>query len=212
MLIHLGLSKEDKLKEYKRNWYLKNQERLKLKSKQWYLDNKDAVLDKVNKYRKINKEKVNANKKAWAENNLEKVKKAKKICVDKNKGKYAITAKAWREKNKQKHSAQKEEWRVANKDIINSYTAKRRAEKLLATPKWFSELDKFVIQEAFDLAKVREKLFGFKWHVDHIIPLSAKDACGLHCADNIQVIPQRLNNVKCNKMILTKPYEWVGKM
>ena len=73
--------------------------------------------------------------------------------------------------------------------------------KNLLVPKWYGEFDKFIITEAFHLAIKRSTQTKVKWHVDHMIPLNAKEACGLHCGDNIQVIPQRLNNIKVNKIL-----------
>lgn len=58
------------------------------------------------------------------------------------------------------------------------------------------ELFQFVIAEAHELRKLRNKTTRFEWHVDHIEPLKGKDICGLHIWSNIQVIPKLLNLVK----------------
>jgi hypothetical protein len=114
------------------------------------------------------------------------------------------------------------EWYFANKDRKRAYDAKRRAEKghlYRAASKRFRENnpgkknadtqsrramllgaraawgDKFLIAEIYDLAALRTKLTGFKWHVDHIIPLHNKLVCGLHVEGNLQVIPW-IDNVK----------------
>lgn len=86
--------------------------------------------------------------------------------------------------------------------------AKRRASEMNSKPSWFSELDDFVIKEAYSLAKERSCI-GFNWHVDHMIPLQAVSCSGLHCYQNIQVIPAEINLSKNNKMIFTKPFCWV---
>ena len=67
---------------------------------------------------------------------------------------------------------------------------KRTADKNL------SELDIFVLSEAISLAKLREKMLGIKWHVDHIIPVSKGGASNY---DNIQVVPALWNRQKSNK-------------
>ena len=67
---------------------------------------------------------------------------------------------------------------------------KRTADKNL------SELDLFVLSEAISLAKLREKMLGIKWHVDHVIPVSKGGASNY---GNIQVVPALWNRRKSNK-------------
>jgi hypothetical protein len=64
--------------------------------------------------------------------------------------------------------------------------------------KWATEFDEFVVREAHKLAQQRESVLGMKWHVDHIIPLQGRNVSGLHCCQNLQVIPQTINNQKKN--------------
>jgi len=77
-------------------------------------------------------------------------------------------------------------------------TAKRRSVKLLRTPKWLNEDDLWMLKEAYQLANLRTKMFGFKWHVDHIVPLQGEKVSGLHVPWNLQVIPGALNISKHN--------------
>ena len=76
--------------------------------------------------------------------------------------------------------------------------ARRRARKLNATPVWANQ---FNISEINHLAKLREKVTGFKWHVDHIVPLVSDKVCGLHWEANLRVIPATLNLKKHNNFI-----------
>jgi len=63
------------------------------------------------------------------------------------------------------------------------------------------ELDSFefwVLQEAVELARLREHVVGSKWHVDHIIPVSKG---GNSRPDNIQVVPAAWNRRKSNVIV-----------
>ena len=53
--------------------------------------------------------------------------------------------------------------------------------------------EKWLLQEAYLLAKLREKVCGGKWEVDHIVPLSKG---GLHSPHNVQVVPAYWNRSK----------------
>lgn len=101
------------------------------------------------------------------------------------------------------------EWKKRNREYVYAMNMQRKADKLNATPKWFGEFDEFIVKEAHHLTKLREAKTGIKWSVDHMIPFKAVEACGLHCAANIQVIPEKLNLGKRHRMILTEPNEWI---
>lgn len=77
--------------------------------------------------------------------------------------------------------------------------AKRHAAKLHRTPAWLTVDDLWMIEQAYDLAALRTKLFGFVWHVDHIVPLQGKFVSGLHVPTNLQVISARENVRKANR-------------
>lgn len=100
----------------------------------------------------------------------------------------------------------REKRKKKNPDEFNaktaSHTAKRKANKINATPKWISENDLKKIENFYILAQEKQKEFNEEYHVDHIIPLVAKDyvlkddgtykyeqvACGLHCPENMQIL------------------------
>lgn len=95
--------------------------------------------------------------------------------------------------------------------LYRGYEQKRRARLKGAIPKWYGELDDFVMEQAAELCARRQRLTGFAWEVDHMIPLLATRATGLHWYANLQVIPQTLNRQKNRRMILTQPFEWIAK-
>lgn len=97
-----------------------------------------------------------------------------------------------------------------NKGYYATKSTKRRAGRLGASPPWYGEFDALVISEAYTLCAMRRYHTGIDWHVDHMIPLRSKSASGLHCADNIQVIPAVMNSTKGNRMTLTNRNEWIS--
>lgn len=100
-------------------------------------------------------------------------------------------------------------WAKENPDRRRAHHAKRRAGKRASIPAWYGELDDLVMTEAAHLCQLRQDVTGFAWHVDHMVPLLARTACGLHCAANLQVIPAAMNMAKSNKLRLTEPGEWL---
>lgn len=82
-----------------------------------------------------------------------------------------------------------------------AYESTRRATKLSATPIWYSELDDFILQEMSELCKLREAATGIQYHIDHIIPLTNSQVCGLHWHANLQILPAQENLSKSNKLL-----------
>lgn len=193
--------------------------------KEWVGRNADRVkVQKANSYSR-HKEKILAKMRAqYAVAPDGKKENAKRRRVADPVG-HAQYNQQWREKNRDKDRAWAKQWRAANPEYARNNSRKyrianphagvvkeqmRRARKLMATPKWFGEFDLFVLKEAAQLAKAREAIFGFKWHIDHLVPLRAKEASGLHCASNFAVIPCRVNLQKSRSMCLTQPGQWIS--
>jgi len=113
-----------------------------------------------------------------------------------NRDKRAAHAKAWRQANPERAAAVTRAYERANPEKGYARVGTRRAAKQNATPAW---ANRFFIQEAYHLAKLRTKMTGFAWHVDHIVPLKSPVVCGLHCEANLQVIPAVVNLSKGNR-------------
>lgn len=119
---------------------------------------------------------------------------------------------AWRKRNRARDRERKQKWKADNVGTVAAGHHARRARKLNATPAWDAGLTDFVMREAADLARRREAATGCAWHVDHMIPLQAREACGLHTWANLQVIPASMNIGKRNRMRLTNPGEWIAHL
>jgi len=125
-------------------------------------------------YRIKNATKISEMKKAWAERNAE-----HKATMDRE---YAA-------KHPEKRIAARRKWAQANPGVDRAAKARNRAERSKRVPAWLSEEDKWLIAEAYALAALRTEVFGFSWHVDHVVPLKGKIVSGLHVPWNLQVIP-----------------------
>jgi len=100
--------------------------------------------------------------------------------------------------NKNAKSLANKEYAKSNLYVILANNKKTKAAKLKRTPKWLTETDLWMMQEAYELAQLRTKITGFSWHVDHIIPLQGKTVSGLHVPKNLQVITAVANLTKSN--------------
>jgi len=139
-------------------------------------------------YRAANLKLVRGRSLQWYENNREK----------------ALTnTKLWRTRNPEKTPAAWKRWSRANHQHLVDYRKRnawrqlahvrtRQASKLKATPEW---ANRFFMEEAYHLARIRTDMLGFPWDVDHIVPLKNPIVCGLHVEHNLQVIPE-LENIK----------------
>lgn len=105
-------------------------------------------------------------------------------------------------KNKVKINANKAAWARKNHAKVMALTRKRQASKLQRTPKWIGSEEMWLIEQAYELAALRTKMFGFQWHVDHVIPLQGKNVSGLHVPTNLQVIPGVENIRKKNSFVV----------
>lgn len=119
----------------------------------------------------------------------------------------------WRKHNSQRERDMQSIWMKNNPEKVLAsaarYMAKpsskvkrliiqraRETQKLNAFPKW---ADKEAIKEIYELSALRTEITGFKWNVDHIIPLKSKLVCGLHVENNLRVIPAIINIAKGNR-------------
>lgn len=159
-----------------------------------YLKNREKYIEGMKDWQSRNKEKVSEKAKQYRQRNSEKLSKWFREHAQRNKERIALRAKEYNKMFPEKKA---------------EHGARYRARKCRSLAPWFSDLDEFIIKEAYRLARTRKKSTGVRWCVDHIIPIAANEACGLHCFQNIQVIPEAVNLTKKNKMIFTEFGEWI---
>jgi hypothetical protein len=119
-----------------------------------------------------------------------------------NTDKKKISSAKYRIKNKEKLSEYNKEWFSSNKAKASFYAMKRYTTIRNRTPEWLNDDDLWFIDQAYELAELRSNVFGFKWHVDHIIPLHGKNVSGFHVPNNLQVIPAVDNCRKGNSFLI----------
>ena len=152
---------------------------------------------KDREYARKNAEKNKARAKEWYEENKQQALKSRKKWREANKKKMKGYAKRWAEENKDHKNELSKVWKKENKEKVLANTRKRQAAKLNATPAW---ADKVAIEYVYYAAKVIERVYGTKWHVDHIIPLKGKNVCGLHVENNLQLLAPLDNLKKSNSL------------
>lgn len=196
--------------EYQAKWYRDNAERLKRlaairykknkekrleQAKTWYEENKERRLKKSRAWYRKNKQRHYDAAQAWRRANPQRVKELRAANHAKNRTRRNLESAAYRAKFGERWRDIKANYRHNNRGKENAGTAWRRARMLEATPRWANP---FFMEEAYRLAELRTKMLGFKWHVDHIVPLKSKKVCGLHTENNLQVIPGIENLRKSN--------------
>jgi hypothetical protein len=152
-------------------------------------------------------EKTKQKVKAKYTKNAERLRQKRREAYAANPDKEKLVAKfrsaEWRKNNLGHEGSKiaKRAYKKNNPGKVLADTVKRRAAKLQRTPSWLTSDDHWIMEQAYELASMRTKLFGFSWHVDHIIPLQGKLASGFHTPYNLQVIPAAENISKSNKFI-----------
>ena len=131
---------------------------------------------------------------------LEKKNIAQKLYAKKNPEKIVATRKATMAKHREARNAEKAAWARKNAGRVLAWTRQRQLAKIQRTPAWLTDDDCWMIEQAYELAQLRTRLFGFPWHVDHKLPLRGKKVSGLHVPTNLQVIPGSENSRKGNRM------------
>jgi len=155
----------------------------KLQSVAWKLDNPEKHAQSMRKWLENNRELHGTRVKRWQAANSDKVK---------------ADAKAWQKANPDKMAAKCKRWVIKNPATYTALAVASVARRAKRVPKWLTSDDRWMMREAYKLAKLRTAMFGFVWEVDHAIPLRGNIVSGLHVPTNLQVIPKADNRSKRN--------------
>lgn len=156
------------------------------------------------------RDKVKSQNKIWYQNNSD-------YAIRKQSERYWSDPESHREWHRSYYRCNKErkimyqiDYKDKNPERVKAWQSSNRDGRISRTFDLDKDLTQFVLEQAYGLSREREELFGFKWHVDHAIPLMGKLVSGFHFWNNIQVIPAHVNWVKYNRMIYTEPLEWLA--
>ena len=128
--------------------------------------------------------------------------KAKRKYYEANKENVIARAQARTDEDKRRY---KKNHKINNPDMYKEMTSLRRRRFRDATPKWLTDAQKMEIRLKYRLAIELSRLTGERHAVDHVIPLHGETVCGLHVPWNLQVLTQKDNLLKYNKLIDSAP-------
>jgi hypothetical protein len=136
----------------------------------------------------------------WKQDNPEKIKKARKNLRIKYKEKIQKYNEEYYNNNIIQMRERAKKYRKDNPEVVTAQGARKRIKKKNASILGYNK----EIRQIYKQAKEIEKTTGIPQHVDHIIPLSHSDVCGLHVPWNLQIIPAIENMKKSNKFKLKR--------
>lgn len=214
--IYYSLHREERM-VYQSLYVLKHKEKVSACKAAYREKHKKEMATHQAEYRMLNKEKLSIQNTIYREKHKEELaiqraeyrkKERDKISIQRKqhyiKNKSAILDKQrnYREQNKEKITIRKSDYQKNKPNVVNANNAKRRANKIMATPNWLTTEQNAKIKEIYTEAFNKSKETGISHHVDHITPLQGKNVCGLHVPWNLQILMAKENISKGNKMPL----------
>ena len=174
-------------KAYQREYAQRNREKAYARVKEWRANNPEAVAEQAKRYAAKYPEKARA-----------KSLKSKYKHIDAVRERGRKSAAKVRENNPALIKERKAQYARKNRDIINAAVARRKAAKLLRTPKWLDVVHHAEIKFIYTWCSALREC-GLDYHVDHIVPLQGNTVSGLHVPWNLQILSAKENVSKRNR-------------
>lgn len=139
---------------------------------------------------------------AWRISNADRIKEYSKAYYNANMESIKTKKKRYRKQNQDLIREYNKSWRLKNPDRCGELSARRRARKRHATPKWLTDSDYDQIRSFYLEAQRLSLETGIEHAVDHIHPLLGEYVCGLHVPWNLQILTKSENSAKGNRLII----------
>jgi len=199
------LDNPDHYKAINKRSYLKRKDKIAERKKLDRLNNPEKYKEIRRRYLENNKERVRSIRLKWNAENADKIAFYTKYHNDKNNAKNYERDKEKRTERRRtdpEYNERCNRWAKNNKDKRCAMASKRRAKKLKATPSWLTDKDWNDINRFYKVSAYLTKATGIKYTVDHIHPLQGKEICGLHVPWNMQILTDKENTSKGNRLYL----------
>ncbi len=161
-----------------------------------YWRHRERNLARTKLWQSKNKDKVEANQKKWRLANADKHRLAAVAWRASNEDRRKSYAKSYNDQHRDERGEYVKAWYKAHPERVLAMSAKKRADRFNATPKW---ADRDAIERIYAKSIEVSALTGKKHDVDHIWPLNGVGFRGLHVPWNLQIILSSENAKKSNR-------------